>query len=78
MTVQEILDQTKDGARLDQWYKLLDVSQAKDHCERIVADEEAEKVRVWINRSAIMTLGAVLLIDRYASMIFDFYITTYQ
>lgn len=43
--VGELLEQTKDKTRMEHWYKLLDQKRSAEHFERIIADEDAQKVR---------------------------------
>ena len=42
--VQQIEEETKGGVVITNWYKMFGADQAKDCYERIVADEDVEKV----------------------------------
>ena len=45
MKVNDIITETCEGQRVDSWFKLLDDNSGKKRNERIISDEEAEKVR---------------------------------
>lgn len=44
LKVNDIITETCEGQRVDSWYKLLDDNASRNRFERIISDEEAEKV----------------------------------
>ena len=44
MKISDLISDTCDGQRVDQWYKLLEESQGRKQSIKIISNEEAEKV----------------------------------
>ncbi len=45
LKINDVITETCEGQRVESWFKLLDDRIAKSRNERIITDEEAEKVR---------------------------------
>ena len=43
--IQELIEETSNGERAEAWYKLLDQSTSRTRSVKIIADDEAERVR---------------------------------
>lgn len=46
--VQELIEETSNSQRVEAWYKLLDQSTSRTRSIRIIADEEADRVSLFV------------------------------